>query len=387
MKKQKLGSRLAIAAAAILPAVGALAAPFVPGDIAVYRVGTGSGSLVNTGNAVFIDEYNPSGTLIQSIAVPTAASGSNNPLVASGTATSEGLMTLSTDGRYLVFAGYGAAPGGAASLPASTTVPRVVGRLDLATGAVDTSTALTDYSSGNNPRGVASTDGSNFYLTGGTGGLRYAPFGGTTSTLLTAPPGVNNTLVNLRGVTLTGGNVNITTSSGSAVRIGQVGTGFPTAPPQDINPLPGTPTSGGSPYGMFFADLDATPGVETLYVADDTGTGSITKYGLVGGSWTAEGSVTAAGVRGLTGAVADGHVTLYASTGGSGAGGGGSLYRITDSSGAGNTFTGIPDVIATLGATSNEAFRGVAIVPEPASLSLLGLGAIAVLVRRRRKQA
>src|SRR5260221_1766245 len=201
--------------------------------------------------------------------MPTAAGGGNNPLVASGTATSEGLMTLSSDGRYLVFAGYGASPGGATSLPgsASASIPRVVGRLDLATGTVDTSTVLTDYSNGNMPRGVASPDGSNFYLTGGTGGLPSAPLGGVTSTQLTAAPGANNTLVNLRGVTLTGGNVNITTSSGTPVRIGQVGTRLPTAPPQDLNPLPGTPTSGGSPYGLFFADLDATPAVETLYVA------------------------------------------------------------------------------------------------------------------------
>src|SRR4051812_36707728 len=76
-------------------------AAFTPGDLVIYRVGTGTGSLVNTGNAVFLDEYTTAGALVQSVAMPTTASGSNKPLIASGTATSEGLLTRSTDGRYL----------------------------------------------------------------------------------------------------------------------------------------------------------------------------------------------------------------------------------------------------------------------------------------------
>ena len=50
--------------------LGAAAAAFTPGNVVVYRVGDGSGSLVNTGNAVFLDEYTTSGTLVQSIAMP-----------------------------------------------------------------------------------------------------------------------------------------------------------------------------------------------------------------------------------------------------------------------------------------------------------------------------
>src|SRR5215470_7266685 len=61
-------------------------AAFTAGDVVIYRVGDGSGSLVNTGNAVFLDEYTPSGTLVQSVALPTTASGANKQLIASGTA-------------------------------------------------------------------------------------------------------------------------------------------------------------------------------------------------------------------------------------------------------------------------------------------------------------
>jgi hypothetical protein len=35
------------------------------------------------------------------------------------------------------------------------------------------------------------------------------------------------------------------------------GTGIPTTAGQTTTNLPGFPTSGGSPYGFFFADLDA----------------------------------------------------------------------------------------------------------------------------------
>src|SRR5579885_2525391 len=68
-------------------------AAFTPGDVVVYRSGDGSGSLVNTGNAVFLDEYKSDGTLVQTVALPTTASGSSKQLIAGGTATAEGLMT------------------------------------------------------------------------------------------------------------------------------------------------------------------------------------------------------------------------------------------------------------------------------------------------------
>jgi len=60
------------------------AGSFTAGNIIVYRVGDGSGSLVLSGNPVFLDEYTPSGTLVQSIALPTSVNGSNQPLIAQG---------------------------------------------------------------------------------------------------------------------------------------------------------------------------------------------------------------------------------------------------------------------------------------------------------------
>src|SRR5262245_52851483 len=83
------------------------ASNFTPGNVVVVRVGDGSATLSNASTAVFLDEYSPSGTLVQTIVMPTAVAGSNNPLTNSGTATSEGYLNLSINGQYLIQAGYG----------------------------------------------------------------------------------------------------------------------------------------------------------------------------------------------------------------------------------------------------------------------------------------
>src|SRR5438128_598176 len=72
---------------------------FTQGNVVVYRVGDGSAGLASSATAVFLDEYTTGGILVQSIPFPTTVNGTNKRLTASGTATSEGLMTLSSDGR------------------------------------------------------------------------------------------------------------------------------------------------------------------------------------------------------------------------------------------------------------------------------------------------
>src|SRR5262249_33964866 len=78
------------------------AALFSSGNLVIYRVGSGTGSLVNTGSPIFLDEYTSGGVLVQSIPLPTSAVGQNRAIWASGTATSEGLISRSADGRYLL---------------------------------------------------------------------------------------------------------------------------------------------------------------------------------------------------------------------------------------------------------------------------------------------
>src|SRR5262249_52599733 len=204
---------------------------------------------------------------------------------------------------------------------------------------------------------VVSTNGTDIWVDGAAGGIRYTTLGATTSTQL------SSTVTNLRQTNIFAGQLYVSDASGTAVRLGTVGTGLPTTSGQTITNLPGFPTSTGSPYAFFFADLSAAvSGVDTLYVADD-GAG-LQKYSLGSGNWTANGTVGAAAdaYRGLTASVSGTTVTLYAvRKGGSTATGGGEFVSLVDSSGYNGAFSGTPTLLST--AAANTSFRGVAFAP------------------------
>jgi len=336
-----------------------LAQAFTAGNIAVLRIGTGTGSLVNTGNAAFIDEYSPTGTLVRSIAMPTTVSGANKQLIISGTATSEGALSLSANGQYLVLAGYGRDLNGSGSISGTTgaDVNRTLGLVKY-DGTVDVTTALTDYASSNNARAATSVDGTSFWMVSGSGGVLTAAKGATGAGSTT----VSTTIANIRCISVFNNQLYISTGSGTATRVVQIGTGVPTATGTTGTNLTGLPTSG-SPYGFFFADINpAVPGVDVLYIADDAA--GIQKFSLVGGTWTANGTAgtTTDAYRGITGVVTGTSVQLFLTRkGGSGATGGGELATLTDNSGYNATITGTPSLLAT--AAANTAFRGVALVP------------------------
>ena len=154
------------------------AAPFTPGNVVIYRVGTGSAALTNASTAVFLDEYTSAGALVQSIALPTADSGANQSITASGTATSGGLISCSSDGQYIIVTGYDSAPGVASiTSSATTTVTRVIGRM-AADGSVNSSTTTTSFSA-DNIRGATSTDGQGFWASGANTGIIYQLLGGS----------------------------------------------------------------------------------------------------------------------------------------------------------------------------------------------------------------
>jgi predicted extracellular nuclease len=341
-------------------------AAFTPGNIVVYRVGTGAAALGTGATAVFLDEYTSSGVLVQSIAMPTADSGSNQTLTAVGNSGTEGYLTLSTDGHYLVLSGYDAAVG-TAGLAATTsaTVARVIGRVDSA-GSVDTSTALTNAFSATNIRGVASTDGQTFWAVGGNTGVVTASLGSTTATL------VSSTFTNLRAVEIFDGQL-YTSSAASTLRLGTVGTGTPTTSGQTITNLPGFPTSTTSHEQFYFADLTASvAGVDTVYITDDRAVasgGGLYKYSLVGGSWVLNGTVAAGGItsglRGLTGSTSSSTVTLFATDAATVS----HLVSLVDTSGYNAAFSTTSfTTIAT--AATNTAFRGVAFAPQAAAAPL-----------------
>ena len=325
----------------------AMLAAFTPGNLVIYRVGTGAAALTAAAADVFLDEYAANGTLVQSVAMPTADSGSNQTLTAAGNSSTEGMITRSTDGKYIVATGYDAAVGSASvSGSNSATVARVIGRIT-ADGTIDTSTTTTAFSS-NSIRGVASVDGNNFWVSGGSTGVVYQALGGSG-----AGTTVSTTLTNLRALGIFGDQLYEASSSGTTFsRVLAVGSGLPTTTSTTATSLPGLPTSGNY-NNFFFADIDGSPGLDTLYLTEDAG--NILKYSLVSGTWTARGSIVASAVRGITGTVSGTTVTLYATSAST-------LWSVIDASGFDATVTATATTVTS--ALTNTAFRGIAFAPE-----------------------
>ena len=263
---------------------------FTAGNLAVVRV---VGPLINTGNAVIIDEFLPAGgAAVQSIALPSTGT---NKLVSAGSSPSEALLTRSVDGTAIMVAGYDAAIPYASSLSAtaSATVSRTIGVIKY-DGSVDVTTKLSDFSTGSNPRSVASTDGTTFWACGGAGGIRYAALGTTSSTQVNT-----TTPVNLRQIAIFNGNLYFTTASITTGLDSLSGGGLPTTAGQ--TPVNIFPTlAGSSPYGFA---LNSTGDV--AYIADDrnTGPGGIQRWTRSGTVWslayTLGTGVANIGARGL----------------------------------------------------------------------------------------
>ncbi|MEY2785802.1 MAG: hypothetical protein RL277_2014, partial [Planctomycetota bacterium] len=343
--------RLLGAALALSSLIGSAdAGNLTPGNLVVVRVGTGAAALSSAATAVFVDEYTPAGVLVQSLPMPTAASGSNFPLTNSGSATSEGALSLSGNGQYLLHAGYSAAPGttNVVSTTSSAT-PRVIARVAL-DGTIDTSTALTDAYSGNNIRSVFSTNGTDLFTAGTAtvgGGVRYATLGTSTSTQLSTTP------TNLRIASVQGGQLYVSSATGTFQGISTVGTGVPSTSGQTITLLPGFPTTAGpSAYDFHFANAT------TLYVADDRATGAgggLQKWTFNGATWTLSYTLNSgltAGLRSITVVPNSSPIQFYATSADT-------LTKIVTVSdaGASSAFSTV------LTAATNTALRGIRRVP------------------------
>lgn len=216
-----------LALAASFPSIaGAQAAPFfIPGNLVVSVEGNGvrgatSGSYSdNQAAPLTLFQYSHNGTAsatyVNSLVLPQTASGKNAPVSGEYGSSSEGTLQRSGDGRYLSIMGYGVnaaafnanptaygtavndptkpsalGQSGSSSGQGYTPVARVAALID-ANGKVDSSTALFGVFNGNNPRSVATVDGSTLYVSGQgvsgdkTGGVFVAPRGATNASAVT----------------------------------------------------------------------------------------------------------------------------------------------------------------------------------------------------------
>ncbi len=357
MKNKKIVSLAAL----LIASLTAAQAQFTPGNLVVLRDGTGSGALSSAGTAIFLDQYTTIGGFVNSLAIPTTGS---SALVDSGTAASEGQLSLSAGNQYLVFAGYNTSAG-TAGVAGSTTIPRGVGTVD-ANGNYSLAATTTTFYNGNNIRGGTSDGSGNFWGAGAaaTGGTVYLG-GGTPSQIV-----FSNSLA----IQDIGGNLFFSTAKGTP----------------GIFEFTGTPTSGPVAPTLLFAtganpsDFTFNPNMTIAYVANTASgaNGGISRYNYSGGVWSFaytldSGTAMNAVVADFSGA----QPVLYATTES-----GTSLVEITD---AGSGTTSGATVLDTAG--SNEAFRGLEfvpqVVPEPTSYALVGLGLATLLGFRKRNRS
>jgi hypothetical protein len=471
----------AIAAASCAAAAthaGAQTVPLLPGDLVVTVYGdantpettTTSGGVTSPVNYVdgnptpiSLEEFsttiatgidNPATTTpLLSESLPDAGTGNNVGIVGEYGSSSEGTIQLSGNGQYLSIGGYdgnvdenGAPNGGysntdgtALGQSTDTAVPRVAGLINIATGAVDTSTVLNDVYNGNNPRSVYTPDGTNIYLSGqgaGTkvngvytdqGGIYTTTTGNNTTSGGTTPTGIYN---GASTRTVMQSNINATaggTSTGPNLyySMDQDGKGVDQAGVFEYSPsptgnqasngiritaasgtlVPGGPTVNFSPSGFFFANST------TLYVADTgapkaggTGDGGIQKWSFSSANqtWILDYTLTykfsttgtESGFASLTGEVVDGTVDLYATSYTTADDAPDGLYGVADTLSA-TTDADAADAVVQLAASGPDMdYKGVVLIPaaapEPSTWALMLLGGVGLAfwkLRRRNRAA
>ena len=415
-------AHLALAAAAVaVTVVGGInsradAAAF-SGGIVVQRMGGdadfgGSGTApAATGTAIFFDEFSlTTNTRLQTVALPTTdpdGAGAQRRIVDTGNSASVGYVSRSADGNYLVTGGYDLAVGDVTG-GVSSTNNRIIARVD-GLGVIDTSTGYSqDGSAGNNAtlRSVATSNGTSFYAgtANGTANTRYVdPFG----TIDSATDGVGGPAVRTVGVF---GNRLFVASNGMTSVKNTASGGLPVGPVADntVAALTGITNTNTQQFTML--DLvagvgyDGT-GVDTLYLTNANNisatpnptsatedTGGLQKYVFDGTNWVQQVTFNSGlsstntsplfgGLQGVAFAGFDGsgNPILYATTDAPTTTGN-ALVRLVDT-GLASAFTLVAN------APTNTMFRGVALapVPEPGSIALIGIGALGLLGRRRRK--
>jgi hypothetical protein len=386
--------------------------------------GFGAGDPITVGstNNAFLDEYSlSSNSRTQTLALPGTDPDGAGPQrqissVAVESATvnyAEGFMSVSGDMRYIVTAGFALDAGTASPTASPNTFARTIARVDLQ-GNIDTSTTYS-MSSRATLRSASSADGTSFYVQTDSSaqGLRYVTnFGqantssvSSDSTRVHAAAHRTTKVINGR---LWGGSTSVSIGPG----VGEFENPDNTLPVPPNTPATATgftTTSGANIEGFTLVDLNPNVGydgttLDTAYVAradavvagnPNTG-GGIQKWTFDGSSWSLQYTL----VNGLStdttskqnGGILDiayvddgsGTPLLYATTLGtitgiSGAGLGNELVKISDT-GAGATYSVVED------SPDNSYFRGLGVIPEPASMGSMFMGLLVLSGRRRKRR-
>lgn len=261
---------------------------FNDGYISVFRV-TSASALANTGTAIVIDEYLPNTVSQSSTNYSSSLATGSSGVVVSGTATSAGAISRSENGRFLIVPGYAAAVGAANTTFTTNGTARLLNGSGTLTAGLGTGSI---YTTANDLRGAASDDGTNFWFTGGSLGIRHSTNGATVTT-------VSSTSTNTRVVNIFNGQLFYSTSSGTN-GIYQVGSGKPSSAGTTSTIKAGST----APYGFSVSPdgltIYAMGSANTVVRFTYSGSYNSSTFTYSGGSWsTASTGFTLTGVTGI----------------------------------------------------------------------------------------
>ncbi|MGD1087788.1 MAG: polysaccharide lyase family 7 protein [Verrucomicrobiota bacterium] len=345
--------KLTLISGLVLATVLSASSQNIAGDIAVVQIGDGVQTLATTGNSVSIDAFTTGGGVVGTVAIPNAT------LINSGTSSSEGFLSTSSDGTLLSLAGYsGVGVSSGQNLPNVSAVLANRGVASVPVGNFNAgAVALAGYTT-NRLNGSSTTAGNprSGIIAGGNTCIGGSASASSSAGVFTTTQPSTTTIYNTSGPRQLGfinGNLAYDSTAGLSVF-----SGIPTAA--------ATPTTyTGLNSGNLNPQGWAVSG-NTLYVADGGSTsaadvGGIYKYTISGTSLTFQyvlDATTAGANSGVWGLALNGS-TLYGTTVTSGSFVGNSLIGITD--------TGAGSAVSTLAtAAANTEFKGVQFIsPVP----------------------
>ena len=276
-------------------------------------------------------------------------------IVSSGSATTEGHLTLDAERTHIILAGYDTTTG-VASIATAGGINRVVYSVPQTGSASEVANVPQSnaYAAGNIRSAVA--NGSDYFATGTSGTSATAGvqlMGASTSAQVTA------TTLNTRVAEIFNGQLFYSTASalGGPLGIYAVGSGIPTSglPVTSTNIVATDSNSSSHAFSI-------SPDSKTIYIADDGNTGTptkgIRKYTLSGGVYSLAYTLAAnAGARSLVVDYSTNPYTIYATTASNTATIRDSLIKILDSNSTAQYY-----VLAT--SATGASFRGVTLAPS-----------------------
>ena len=264
-----------IAIAALVAAADGSA--FTAGNLVISEVGDGTAILANTGNPLSLVEYTTAGSLVQTIGIPSTGSTGLEP---SGSASSEGALCLSADGHCLAFAGYNNVPIGNLT-PLAASPATGAGSFARGYSSVDYSGTYAfggtfgSYYGGNNIRGAATDNGTNFWGVGANSDGTILEPGNTT---------IQNLVPNCHNAYIHDGDLYLSSGKNGTVGIWAF-SGLPMFVQGATSLITGVTGQGNNPFGFAISPGPIAAG-SYAYLADGAKATGVQKFTFDGTNWS-----------------------------------------------------------------------------------------------------